>query len=517
MLRMTPNGLYCEAGDFYIDPSRRVDRAVITHAHSDHARRGMGSYLAHHHCVPLLYARLGKNISAHGLAYGEHIDINGVRVSLHPSGHIFGSAQVRLEHRGEVWVVTGDYKREADPVAEPFEVVPCHTFITETTFALPVYRWPDASAVAADINAWWRSNAANGCLSVIRAYSLGKTQRILAQLDPSIGPILLSDACFDMTLTIAQTHNNPTLFPPHSQLSPQPSTLSTLPSTLILTSSALSLDQPHYVADASGWLAVSRHRRTGIQPFIVSDHVDWPSLVQTVRDTGCEQVLCMHGFTDPFVRWCREQGLHAFSLEGGEGRTQSFYPELTTQRAIKMRTQACQAAYIPEWLFDVSYGHVKELKETFDLVSGATCQVPSATFRVPSDDSLLATRCLTTVLYHIHRLPGSRSIEMFTMGIRLGEEIVPLVHVAPDVERALMLEVLGFAEKNTIVQVGPVRTLAPYYIFEVEVAGITVAPRRKSGVRVTMARISRLMREATLEHVATVDDVRALVEEKPGT
>ncbi|RPI67400.1 MAG: hypothetical protein EHM43_08360 [Ignavibacteriae bacterium] len=394
-------------------------------------------------------------------------------------------------------------------------MVPCHTFITETTFALPVYRWPDPTDVAADINAWWRSNAENGCISVIRAYSLGKTQRLLAMLDPTIGEIFLSGACFEHTELIAPFVTG--RLPAYTQLPPDDTTLPR--SSLLITSTSPQLHQPHYVADASGWLAVQRHQRQGVQPFIVSDHVDWPSLVRTVAETGCEQVLCMHGFTDPFVRWCREHGYQAHALEGGEGRTHTFHAELTTQRAITIRDEVCAKTGIAPWLFDLSYGHVKKLKETADLIQGARFQVPSAkvpgakvpSAKVPSDDSLLATRCLKTVLYHIHRLPGSRSIEMFTMGIYQGDEIVPLVHVSPDVEQALMMELLGYAEKNTVVQVGPVRTLAPYYVFEIEVAGITLAPRRKCGVKVEMARIVRLLRDVPVKDIAHVETVQALL------
>ena len=184
-----PEGLYCPPGDFYIDPWRPVARAVITHGHGDHARYGSETYLCHDDSVPILRRRLG-DIVVRGAAYGETVDVNGVKLSLHPAGHILGSAQVRVEHRGEVWVASGDYKTEPDGTCLPFEPIRCHAFITESTFGLPIYRWRPQAEIAQEINAWWRANAQAGRASVVFAYSLGKAQRVLALLDPAIGPIL---------------------------------------------------------------------------------------------------------------------------------------------------------------------------------------------------------------------------------------------------------------------------------------------------------------------------------------
>src|ERR1043166_20095 len=191
LLVHTPNGLYCRAGNFYIDPSRAVERAVITHAHSDHARRGSKSYLTSTHGAALLRLRVGEHARIEALRYGECVRLNGVCVSLHPAGHILGSAQVRVEHRGEVWVVSGDYKTERDPTCAPFEPVRCDTFLTESTFALPVFRWRPQAEVFAEINAWWKRNQAHGRASVLFAYALGKAQRLLAGVDASIGPIVV--------------------------------------------------------------------------------------------------------------------------------------------------------------------------------------------------------------------------------------------------------------------------------------------------------------------------------------
>ena len=189
LLTVTKQGLYCPVGDFHIDPWKKVDRAVITHGHSDHATRGHGSYLCADPCVAILKARLGKKINVEGKPFGESVAINGVKVSFHPAGHVLGSAQIRVEHEGEVWVASGDYKIEDDGISGAFEPVKCNTFITESTFGLPIYRWEPQAKVAAEINDWWSSNRENGITSVIYTYSLGKAQRIQHTVDSSIGPI----------------------------------------------------------------------------------------------------------------------------------------------------------------------------------------------------------------------------------------------------------------------------------------------------------------------------------------
>ena len=192
ILELTPSGLFCRNGDFYIDPWRPVKRAIITHAHADHARGGSHSYLCTRETKALLTARLGSGIQIETLEYGQILSINAVRLSLHPAGHILGSAQVRVEKDGFVWVVSGDYKRNLDPTCAPFEPLRCHTFISESTFGLPIFRWPEPNQVVAEINAWWRSNREDGRTSILFAYALGKAQRILAGLDHK-GHIALTD------------------------------------------------------------------------------------------------------------------------------------------------------------------------------------------------------------------------------------------------------------------------------------------------------------------------------------
>ena len=301
MLVMTPYGLWCPAADVYIDPIRSVDRAVITHGHSDHARRGMRSYLCHADTVPILQHRLGGKVSTQGVAYGEDVVINGVRITLVPAGHIIGSAQVRIEHRGQVWVVSGDYKRQADPFAAPFEPVRCHTFITESTFGLPLYRWPSTEQTMAGINAWWRANAAAGITSVIHAYSLGKSQRVLAGLDPAVGPITVDRPIAEMNAALrAAGHPLPAAALYDGQ-----------DGAIVISSAGATSEirqRRHRTASVSGWNVT---RGGG---FVMSDHVDWPDLMRTIDETGCERVLVTHGFTATVVRYLRERGLAADEL-----------------------------------------------------------------------------------------------------------------------------------------------------------------------------------------------------------
>lgn len=323
----TDAGLYCPAGDFNIDAWKPVDRNIVTHAHSDHARRGSKRYLVPPDGVAVLRRRLGSDIVVDTADYGQTTEINGVRVSLHPAGHLLGSAQVRLEHAGEVWVFTGDYKAfpstgvgragdsALDSTCKPFELVRCHTLITECTFGLPLYRWRDSAEIAADINHWWRQNVAEGRTSIILAYALGKAQRVLSMLDPSIGPILLHGAVHAMTETYreqgvvlppaiyagvdaAKEHRGRAMViaPPGAEGSPW-----------------IRKFHPESVAVASGWMQVrgQRRRQAVDRGFVLSDHVDWPNLMATIEGSGAEHVIATHGYTGPLVRYLRERGLSA--------------------------------------------------------------------------------------------------------------------------------------------------------------------------------------------------------------
>ncbi len=317
-----PEGLYCPPGDFYIDPWRPVESAVITHGHSDHARTGHARYLAHEKGEGILRARLG-DITLQTLAYGEPVLHNGVRISLHPAGHVLGSAQVRVECGGEVWVASGDYKLENDGTCEPFEPVACDTFITESTFGLPIYRWPSQPELFADINDWWRANAAAGRASVLFCYAFGKAQRLLHGVDASIGPIIAHGAVEPLnrvyreagvklpaTRTVAEADagtfgQSLVLAPPSAQGTPWMRRFGN-----------------YSDAFASGWMLLrgARRRRGVDRGFVMSDHADWPGLQRAIDGTGAERVFVTHGSVAVMVRWLRERGLDAqgFKTEYGE-------------------------------------------------------------------------------------------------------------------------------------------------------------------------------------------------------
>jgi putative mRNA 3-end processing factor len=318
-ITLTDRGLYCPPGDFFIDPWQPADRAVISHAHADHARPGSGRYLAAEPGAGVLRARLGDDAVIDPLPYGQPVDHNGVRVSLHPAGHILGSAQVRLEHRGEVWVVTGDYKLAPDPTCTPFEPIRCHGLLTESTFGLPVYRWAPPHPVFAEINAWWRANAEAGKASLLYGYALGKAQRLLSGLDPAIGPIYLHGAVERMTLEYRAAG---VALPPTQPVSAAPTATKwggaiILAPPLAHNSAWTRRFVPASTAIASGWMRVrgARRRRAVDRGFVLSDHVDWPGLHAVVKESGAERVWVTHGFVETMVRRFRELGLDAIGLK----------------------------------------------------------------------------------------------------------------------------------------------------------------------------------------------------------
>ncbi len=306
LLELRDPGLYCPAGDFYIDPWLPVDRAVITHAHSDHAFAGSRHYLTAAPGELLLRARLDQGASVQPVPYGESLTLGPVAVSLHPAGHILGSAQVRLEHQGEIWVVSGDYKLASDPTCAPFEPLRCHTFVTESTFALPIFRWPNEGETLASINSWWRANRDAGVSSVLFAYPLGKAQRLLAGIDPSIGPIAAHPA--------VQRYN--AIY--RGQGIALPETLPLAPGSLLLTPPDQSRRFPgSSTAFVSGWMRIrgTRRRRSLDRGFVMSDHADWPALLSAIDATGAETVWATHGFRAPLVRWLEEHGRRAVAVE----------------------------------------------------------------------------------------------------------------------------------------------------------------------------------------------------------
>ena len=318
LLTVSDDGLYCPPGDFHIDPFRPVERAVVTHAHGDHATRGCERYLTSAEGEGVLRYRMEEGAEIHTLPYGEPMEVGDVTVSLHPAGHIRGSAQVRVEHDGEVWVVTGDYKVTPDPTCTPFELVECDVFITECTFGLPVYRWPDPSTVYDEINAWWRSNQEKGLTSVLFGYSLGKAQRLLAGVDASIGPIYTHGAVEKMTDVYRADGVD---LPPTTYVSDENTPEDWSEALVVAPSSAggsrwIQRFDPVSTGFASGWMRIrgNKRRRSLDRGFVLSDHLDWPNLNTVIRETGAETVYVTHGNNDSFARWLNENGIDAHEL-----------------------------------------------------------------------------------------------------------------------------------------------------------------------------------------------------------
>ncbi len=317
LILQTESGLHCPAGDFYVDPWRPVARAVVTHAHSDHARPGSAAYLCAANGAGVLRERVGQQARIEGLAWGQTVSLNGVKVSLHPAGHILGSAQVRIEHQGEVWVIAGDYKTEPDISCDAFEPVRCHVFVTESTFGLPVYRWRPSAEIFADLNRWWAANAAQGRTSVVFAYALGKAQRVLSGLNPDIGPLMV--------------HGSVSRFLPHYAEAGR-----TLPAATtgtlehiaqaggrgLVIAPQSTRDSPWLarfgdasLAAVSGWMQArgNRRRESLDRGFVLSDHADWPGLLEAIGATGAERVGVTHGFSSSLARFLREQGRDSFT------------------------------------------------------------------------------------------------------------------------------------------------------------------------------------------------------------
>ena len=313
-----PEGLYCPPGDFYIDPWQPVARAVITHAHADHARTGHGHYLAAAPAEGVLRSRLGATIALQSLAYGEQVTHNGVSVSLHPAGHVLGSAQVRLAHGGQTWVASGDYKVAPDATCAPFEPVRCDVFITESTFGLPIYRWRPDAEVFAEINAWWAANAALGRASMLMCYSFGKAQRILSGVDAAIAPIVVHSAI--QTLNTAYRDAGVQL-PPTKLVSEVVDAQDFSRALVLCPPSAAAGPWAKRFGDfsdafASGWMQLRGARRRGSydKGFVLSDHADWPGLMGAIGATGANRVIVTHGSIPVMVRYLSEQGLQAESF-----------------------------------------------------------------------------------------------------------------------------------------------------------------------------------------------------------
>lgn len=313
MLTATSDGLFCADGNFYIDPWNPVARAVLTHAHGDHARPGSSSYLCAQQGARLLERRFGSSAIVETMEYGQRLSLGNVTISLHPAGHVLGSAQVRIERRGEVWVVAGDYKRDADPTCSAFEPVRCDTFVTESTFGLPIYRWDPTETIMRDIVDWWNGNAAEGKSSVLFCYTIGKAERILAELARFTDRTVFVHGMM-LSMVAAYREEGVAMLPVQSATDrPRGSSfagelvLAPLPARGTPWMRRLG---NHSDAFASGLMRVRgvRRQRAFDRGFVLSDHADWPALLQTIRDSGAERVLASHGHAEPLARYLSEQG-----------------------------------------------------------------------------------------------------------------------------------------------------------------------------------------------------------------
>ncbi|MEO8752884.1 MAG: ligase-associated DNA damage response exonuclease [Casimicrobiaceae bacterium] len=336
-----PEGLYCPDGDFYIDPWRPVERAVITHAHADHGRPGHAHYLAAAPGEGVLRPRLG-DIDLRALPYGKVVDHGGVRVSFHPAGHVLGSAQVRIEHRGRVWVASGDYylagahadSREDNATCTPFEPVRCHCFITESTFGLPIYQWRPQAETFGAIDAWWRSNADAGRASLLLSYSFGKAQRILKGIDASIGPIVVHGAVEPLN----RAYRAAGVDLPATHLVTDITDKALLKRCLVIAPpSAAGSPWTRRFGDysdgfASGWMQLrgARRRRSVDRGFVLSDHADWPGLQRAIAATGAERVIVTHGYEAVMVRWLAGKGIDAGAFQTAYGENDDEEPAADT-------------------------------------------------------------------------------------------------------------------------------------------------------------------------------------------
>lgn len=310
LIELTPCGIFCPKAGVFIDPWKPVEKAVITHAHSDHSRWGMKSYLAHKASQEVMKLRLGQDISLQTIDYAEVININGVAISLHPAGHIPGSSQIRLEYKGKVAVISGDYKLEEDGLSEPFEPVYCHEFVSECTFGLPIYKWQPQQVVFERINKWWQTNAENNRNSVIFAYSLGKAQRVLNHVEKDIGEIFVHGAIWN---------TNQALLANHIKVLDVPKVTADIPKSrykgalIIAPPSAMGTPwmkkfSPYRTAVCSGWMNIrgAKRRRATDTGFVLSDHADWPGLIKAIKATEAERVYLTHGSTAVFGRYLEE-------------------------------------------------------------------------------------------------------------------------------------------------------------------------------------------------------------------
>ena len=317
LLELSTNGIYCKQGDFYIDPWKPVHKAIITHAHSDHAKAGHQAYLCHPLTTILLEVRLGK-YNYQSIKWNEPIYINGVKISLHPAGHVIGSSQIRVEYKGEIWVVSGDYKTEDDGLSGNFEPLKCHTFITESTFGLPVYQWKSQKEYYNEVQNWISKNQSNGFHSVLYAYSLGKAQRIADAVSGINDTIYVHGSVWNLHQVLREAGIN---LPKVNRMNLENKKNINNHSVIIAPASAAGtpwINQlgAYKTAFCSGWMQIrgQTKRNPSDHGFAISDHADWSGLLKAIKATQAEKVLATHGFTSILIRYLNENGIQAEEL-----------------------------------------------------------------------------------------------------------------------------------------------------------------------------------------------------------
>lgn len=346
LIDFTDKGLYCAAGNFYIDPWQPVDKAVITHGHSDHARYGSKYYLCHELSKPILQLRLGDN-HYETVRWNQPVYFNGVTVTFFPAGHIIGSSQIKVEHKGEIWVVSGDYKTEDDGISGAFEPVKCHTFITESTFGLPIYTWKPQPVVYENIRNWIKGNINAGRASVLIAYSLGKAQRVLQAVKEVSDKVYAHGAIFNMHDTLVN-HNviNASDFPAVIRVTQDMAKDTFRNGVIIAPPSAESSTwirkfMPYSLGICSGWMQVrgNQRRKNADAGFALSDHCDWHGLLSAIKATSASKVFVTHGFQSTFSRYLNESGIEAAEVKTEYGSDEEEQTsELTNDTAEQVAT-----------------------------------------------------------------------------------------------------------------------------------------------------------------------------------
>lgn len=312
LIEFTNKGIYCKQGDFYIDPWKPVNLAVTTHGHADHVKWGNNAYLCHELTKPILEQRLGADLHIETLPYHKGININGVKVSLFPAGHVIGSAQVRLEYKGEICVVSGDYKVEYDGISTAFEPIKCHSFVSESTFGLPIYKWKPQEMVFDEIKNWISDNHEQQKTSVLVAYSLGKAQRLIKNL-ADYTDIYVHNSIANLNERFI--HAGVDL--PETIRITADIKKEALQKGIVIVPPALADGkwiknlQSAATGVCSGWMQVraGRRWRAADAGFALSDHADWPGLLAAIKATAAEKVYVTHGFVSTFSKYLNEIGI----------------------------------------------------------------------------------------------------------------------------------------------------------------------------------------------------------------